>query len=341
MDVTGRVTYANGAAACGVRVRVFDKDAPGKEDDDLTMVAGISDEQGRFTVQFDPARFLDFANIPFLGLGVNVPDITDVFLPYLLFEYTFDGQPVRHTAPLVPFQSEYALPQSPALNFLPSLNGFKFPNRFPGYPLPFSVPFMPDGAKVSAVYGLCGGMSSAASDFFLAGRAVPETTEIPRRGTKFHRYLYRRAIDTFALGRSIARFAEWMALPDDSPQGVQRRTWETFEEIRKQLDDHRLVVLGLVYDRGTVLRDVVQRLWNNHQVLAYGCATRPDGAVDIRVYDPNYPAADDIVIRVEPVDLGQGVRGLRSMQKRGEHDLRPVRGFFAMPYEPIEPPEKL
>lgn len=47
------------------------------------------------------------------------------------------------------------------------------------------------------------------------------------------------------------------------------------------------------------------------------------------------------MIRVEPVDLGQGVRGLRSMQKRGEHDLRPVRGFFAMPYEPIEPPEKL
>lgn len=337
MELNGRVVFANGAAAPGVRVRVFDQDAPGKEDDDLTLVPGESDSQGRFVVRFDPGRFLDYSRVSLLGLGkVSLPDVSDSYLPYALFNYTVDGQPCEHRIPLGIFQSEFSLPHAQPHNFLPSRNGFAFANAFPGYPLPFSVPFMPEGGKVAPVYGLCGGMSSAACDFFLAGRALPEVTQPPKRGTRLHSYLYRRAMDTFDRGRSIVRFAEWMALPDDTPLGLHQRNRESFEELRQRLARHELVVLGLVYDRGSGLKEVLKRIWNNHQVLAYGCDANPDGTFDVRVYDPNYPALDDIILHMAPVE-----DGLSCVQRRADRELRPVRGFFAMPYEPIDPPPNL
>jgi hypothetical protein len=343
MELNGRVLYANGAAAPGVRVTVFDRDAPGKGDDDLTESPGLSDAGGWFTVRFDPARFLDFNSISFFGLGkVPLPDTGDVYLPHVKFEYVYAGEACTHEEPLAPFQSEYSLPQALPLEFVPSRHGFQFVNSFPGYPLPFTIPFMPNGARVKSIYGLCGGMSSGAADHFLQGRAIPTVTEAPRRGTRFHGYLYRRAMDTFAMGRSIARFAEWMALPDDTPLGAQRRTWHEFEEIRKLLAQHRLVVLGLIYDRGSGLREVMKNIWNNHQVLAFACLDAPAGAFDLRIYDPNYPRADDVTIHLEPVAVsGDGLPGLRCVQRRDGRDLRPVRGLFAMPYEPVTPPDKL
>lgn len=337
MEVNGRVVFANGAAAQGVQVRVFDQDEAHQGDDDLTLTPGVSDAHGQFTVSFDPGRFLDFASVSFLGLGrVSVPDLADRYLPYARFEYSFDGQACQHVTPLALFQSEFSLPQSQPHNFLPSQHGFKFANAFPGYPLPFSVPFLPHGARVASIYGLCGGMSSAACDFFLAGHPVPPVTQAPRRGTHMHGYLYRRAIDTFAMGRSIVRFAEWMALPDDTPLGVQRRTLASFQEVRERLDAHQLVVLGLLYDRGSSLKEILKRVWNNHQVLAYGCLVNPDDTFDIRIYDPNFPALDDITLHLTP-----SAGGLACVQRRAGRDLRPVRGFFPMPYEPFVPPSNL
>jgi hypothetical protein len=337
MELNGRIVYANGAAAPGVRVRVFDQDDPGKDDDDLTLYPGTSDAHGRFGVTFDPGRFLDFSKVSLLGMGkFYLPDVSDRYLPYVRFDYSFNGQDCQHITPLALFQSEFSLPQALPHQFLPSQHGFQFPNAFPGYPLPFSLPFMPQGARVTSVYGLCGGMSSAASDFFLAGRPVPALTEAPKRGTRLHGYLYRRAIDTFAFGRSIARFAEWMALPDDTPLGVQRLTLDSFDEVRARLDDHQLVVLGLVYDRGSGLKEVLKRIWNNHQVLAYGCTANPDDSFAIHIYDPNYPVLDDIILH-----LTRHNGGLACVQRRASQDLRPVRGFFAMPYEPLDPPLNL
>ena len=344
MEIKGRVVFANGAAAQRVQVRVFDQDAPGKQDDDLTTAPGLSNAQGLFTVHFDPARFLDFTNIPFLGLGrgVPVPDVTDLYLPYLCFTYEVDGQAASHQAALTPFQSEYMLPDAQPLHFVPSVNGFQFPNRFPGYPLPFSIPFLPNGASVSSVYGLCGGMSSAAADLFLANRGVPAASEPPNRGTRLHRYLFRRAADTFDLGRSIARFAEWMALPEEGAVGTQRRTAQAFEAVRQRLGEKQLVVLGLVYDQGRSLSEVTQRVWNNHQVLGYAYQSHSDGSFDVQIYDPNFPHADHMSLHLDAVTLdGTGLQGLRTVEMQAGQLVRPVRGFFAMPYEPILPPEKL
>ncbi|HUM37131.1 MAG TPA: hypothetical protein PLQ85_09700, partial [Anaerolineae bacterium] len=58
-ELQGRVLFANNKPAANVEVRVFDEDAPWRHDDDLTVTPGLSDRDGRFTVVYDPGRFLD------------------------------------------------------------------------------------------------------------------------------------------------------------------------------------------------------------------------------------------------------------------------------------------
>src|SRR5919202_329256 len=297
-NFTGKVLFANGFPAQNVLVRVFDKDEPGKGDDDLTINPGRSDSEGKFTVRFEPSRYLDYNTIPTkepvnlpwdLTLTTHtrrIPDLTDIYLPYL--------------------------------------------------------------SSVGKAYGLCGGMSSAAYDFLLAGRSIPSDISTPTQGSPLHKYLYRRQVDTFgALGDYITKFAQWMVLPDDTILGIQKRTYDEFEAIHAKLDDGNAVVLGLIYVSG---RDSWE-IWNNHQALAYSYSEISATTIDINIYDPNYPQRDDVAIRLERVPVGttlipgvpprkRTVLGFKCSQKIGEFDKN-IRGFFAMPYVPIVPPSGL
>jgi hypothetical protein len=191
-------------------------------------------------------------------------------------------------------------------------------------------------------------MSCAAYDLLLAGKSIPSITTAPAQGSTLHEYLYRRQVDTFgALGEYIAKFAQWMVLPDDTILGTQKRTYDEFEEIRAKLDDGNAVVLGLVYVSGS---DSL-KIWENHQVLAYGYSEVSDTTIDINIYDPNYPQRDDVVIRVERISVGttfvpgvpprkRTVLGFRCTQKVSNRNQN-VRGFFAMPYVPVAPPAGL
>ncbi len=348
--LSGKVTFANGLPARNVRVSVFDRDAPGKTDDDLTLVPGLSDQGGWFTVTYDPGRYQDFASLPFIGLrrspeeggGLRIPDPFDVLAPYLLFAWTEDGKEMTHSASLEPFQDRFQLPLTRPLDFHPSQHGFHFPNAFSGYMLPLTVPFLSD-SKVKGVYGLCGGMSAGAADFYLAGRAMTGEKVPPRRGTRLHRYLFRRAIDSFAMGETVLRFARWMLLPEEGPNGTWRLTLKEWEKIRSALDEHRLVPLGQLRDRARNPQEVARKVWNNHQVLAYGYRENADLSVDIRIYDPNCPNADDVFIHAERTQVGeeQGVPvyGWRSFESDCYEKRRPLYGFFAIPFEPADPPQ--
>ncbi len=53
-------------------------------------------------------------------------------------------------------------------DFRPSLHGFRFTNHFTGSPLPFSLGGLEKHLNLPNDFGLCGGMSFAAADFFLA-----------------------------------------------------------------------------------------------------------------------------------------------------------------------------
>lgn len=360
MLVSGKVLFANGVPAAGVQVRAFDQDAPGRQDDDLTIEPGLSGNDGMFTVNFDESRFRDFVYITtmeprnppwdwnLVPRTRLTPDLTDVYLPYLQFSYSYNGQSRIISRPLVPFVTEFWLPDIfvPPATFQPSLHSFHFDNNFPGYPLPVAVPGLPLLPAVPATYGLCGGMSAAAYDFYLANRSIPADATPPVQGSPLHTYLYQRQVNTFgAYGETIGKFAEWMALPDATLFGTQRRTYDEFEQIRVQLDGGALVLLALVYTNAN--NKLEEILWENHQVLAYGYSETLT-SITIKIYDPNYHQDDNIRLEAQRVLLGSvpipGPVGIpiRARSVFGldvtHNVVGKVRGFFWTPYLPIIPP---
>lgn len=362
--LVGKVLSINNVPVPGVRVCIFDRDI-GNGDDDLTITPGQSNATGDFTVTYDPSRYQDaftttkaiweptapptwsnpLGTWGWVNHTVSLPDLTDLYLPYLQFSYSIGGQARVQVAPLVPFQTQFTLPEIiPSTPFKPSVHGFKFTNSFTGYPLPFTVPGLPALPPVLPSYGLCGGMSSAAADFFAAGKSIPAATAVPAQGSPLHSYIYQRQIDTFGGGVFIKKFADWMVLPDGTPLGTRRRTADEFAQIRAVLDSHGLVVLGLVYTSFPAL------LWTNHQVLAHSYVQTSSNTFKIGIYDPNFPGDDTIAINAQLVSVGSIITGIPPQintvlglqcTQITPAGSKPVRGFFGMPYQPVTPPPGL
>jgi hypothetical protein len=267
----------------------------------------------------------------------------------LEFRYSHNGQACRHTVRLGFFQNEFQLPEAHPLGFIPSLHGFKFVNRFSGYPFPFTIPQLPGLPDVPKGYGLCGGMSSAAADFLLSGCSLPAISTVPEAASTLHQYLFRRQIDSFGRwGDTLLKVARWTALPDGGKKGTFQRSYEEFPKVRARLNNSEPVVLALIYDRAESPVEIMQKIWNNHQVLAYGYFQDPVRNARIYVYDPNYPGRDDVRLEAErvfvPYSPGSekpGSYGFRTVQKVGQQVVREVRGFFMMRYKPVEPPPGL
>jgi hypothetical protein len=360
-EFSGRVLYQNGVAAPGVQVFVFDQDSPGNTDDNLTITPGLSDATGRFRVIFDPSRYRDYNTFRFPGpLGklfnpeddersIKLPDLSDRYLPFLEFSYVVQDQACTHTVPLDLFQNEFHLPEVQTLGFVPSWHGFQFGNIFSGYPLPLTIPQLPFFLDVPKGYGLCGGMSSAAADFLLAGRKSPASTQAPEAGSRIHQYLFRRQIDSFGrLGQAVVKVARWTALPNEGKRGTFQRSYNEYKKIRARLNRQEPVLLALIYDRASNPAELIHRIWNNHQVLAYRHTQGSDKSVVIHVYDPNYPGNDDVTIEAERIYVPDSTDrdspdswGLNCTQKVAGQKVRDVRGIFMMHYQPVEPPADL
>lgn len=163
-------------------------------------------------------------------------------------------------------------------SFLPSRDGFAFDNSWPPQPaIVVPTPFgdVPFG---TASGGLCGGMVFAALDYWHAGRTPPEGR--PALGTPVYSYIVRRLLDSWRLPGGVARYYEWMGMPDlDSPgfqlfgrplltrRGIAYRTInDEWPGIRAELDRGSPVPLGVITVASRQPRDLAL----NHQVLAYG-----------------------------------------------------------------------
>jgi hypothetical protein len=345
---TAFVKFSNGFSAAGVTVRLFDRDPGPDADDDLTITPGSSDDQGVFTVEYDPGKFRDSSQVtinvpknpPFdwtlVPRTIVKPDLLDTFQPYLQFSYKLNGKSKTFSANLNASAPSYTLPEIVKKTFVPSQHGWKFINAFSGYFLPIALPTAPFIGNPTSVYGLCGGMSAGANDFFLLNRPIPTTSDVPTNGTPIQRYLYHRQIDSFGpLGTALLRFVEWMGLPDGTPQGTQKLTLDEFtQNVKPHLDQYTPVPIGLVYQKWSDTHEI----WQNHQVLAYAYSVAPNGTLRISVCDPNFPTRDDIVIEAVPVDVGGGAKGLQVLQRIGADQSKKLYGFFAMPYQPAIPP---
>ncbi|MDX2131949.1 MAG: hypothetical protein SFY69_07855 [Planctomycetota bacterium] len=225
-------------------------------------------------------------------------------------------------------------PEIPAREaFRPSVHGLRFVNRFSGSPLPDALrgSSLARGKVVPAEFGLCGGMSLLVADYYLAGQRPPDDTTPPAPGTPLYDAIAARQLESFGEGGvMVLAFRRWMSLPDDGGADEESTASLTRAElagILRRLDRGELVPLGLVYVRSRTNSRAPQSrvgvLWQNHQVLAYGYEPGEAG-VRVRVYDPNYPGDDGVVIAP-----AQGVWERRT----GTGKVTRVRGFFPMPYE--------
>jgi hypothetical protein len=224
--------------------------------------------------------------------------------------------------------------------FLPSANGFRFPNRFPRVPVRrIGIPGIVSVPIGNASNGLCGGMAFGARDYFEASRPPPKDAEPPGEGTVLFRYIVDRLFDSFDLPGGPARYLELMnpTLPDGDgalarfgiglPGRARRMVAQEWPTIRGDIDAGRPSPLGLVRVKS----------WNpldlklNHQVLAYGYRLE-DGRLTLRVYDPNRPGDDDVTLSLSITDPG------RPAPVRSTLPGRPVLSIFRVRYRFSEPP---
>lgn len=238
-----------------------------------------------------------------------------------------------------------------AEGFLPSRDGFVFKNTFQGSPLPAmlrnaeSGPLRAVRTSLSSgglpkEYGLCGGMSLSAADFYLSKSAPKDAVKAPAQGTELYEYLYTRQTDSMGqMGVMALKFWRWMSLPDRSQAGesTAKLSAQELPAIVTRLKARQLVPIGLVY----VSQEGGGKIWENHQVLGYGLTERDGGVVEFKIYDPNFPKDDACIVRVKP--LGKGARPTEVVADRitGTGKVKKVRGFFGMPYEPRVPPKSL
>jgi hypothetical protein len=196
--------------------------------------------------------------------------------------------------------------------FLPSRNGWRFPNSF-------------------TRFGVCGGMCFSALDQFHAGAPIPDDDDRgPGRMTPLFRTLTLRQWQSVLTPRTLWKIARWQLSADedgeDGKPGVGAWTEDEWAKARRELDAGRPAVLCLIRTRG------VRNPTVNHQVVAIGYEHDPtSGRLVIHVYDPNWPRNDRVTLTLH---LGRPRHRLDASQSTGER----LRGFFVIPYDRPVPP---
>lgn len=217
---------------------------------------------------------------------------------------------VGWTPPTIAVPATPSAVRSVSTRFTASRNGFPFINHAGAEPGTFLY---------NVFYGLCGGMTYAALDYFHQG-VLP-----PAKG--IDRFLLVR--DAQSLVANADSFVLWTLAGDTaSPKGglgVGTATRQTsVPELAQELRNGP-VPLGLVKAR--TLRDV----WRNHQVLAYSLERRGSSIV-IGIYDPNHPRADHATLSLDLRKTGPVI------QTDSGQTVDAWRGFFLERYSPATPP---
>jgi hypothetical protein len=212
------------------------------------------------------------------------------------------------------------VPANAVPGFLPTLHGLHFANRWPSGPTVRLGAIDPRRVGIGdASAGLCGGMAFTVRDLWEHGVLPPLDAEPPANGSPRFTSIVRRQVQSLDWLRLPVRF--WVnAIRPDLAEHTRDVEWP---RIRAEIDAGRLAQVGLVRATGLNPRALTQ----NHQVLAYAYdATDED--VTLRIYDPNWPDRDNVVVRMS-------LRGEEPTfeQTTGE----PLHGFFLAPYAPADP----
>jgi hypothetical protein len=172
--------------------------------------------------------------------------------------------------------------------FRPSRDGFRFGNAWPrGAPVTLA------GIGMGRVYGgLCGGMAYEARRAWLAGEPLPADTVAPADGPLADR-LFKAQLASLGLPAGPLRYL-WLQLPPNDRARRELTLGHGLPGLRRSLAAGAPALLGLI----RVVTWDPRRVVENHVVLGYALAERPDGAAEISVYDPNHPGDDSVRLRV-------------------------------------------
>lgn len=242
--------------------------------------------------------------------------------------------------------------------------GFAFANDFPSgqYTLPQPITLPPPVGTITEIgdttNGMCGGMVLAARDYFeygvspwpadLVERSPPNSPvspDPPTEDTPLFDFLSERLFDSFVPGdgnplgagtyqtlMNSANTKKWGQVKE-SRNEVMRDEWEN--RIKPALDGDTLCPLGLirVNTHGNIFKTGLNRIGENHQVLAYGY-TRSGDTIEIYVYDPNAPNDDEMRIQFTKKD---DLHNWFEPSYVGSSE--PLYAFFSVPYTSKSPPE--
>ena len=183
--------------------------------------------------------------------------------------------------------------------FLPSVNGFRFANRFASGPTLKLGVLDPRWVGIGdAAAGLCGGMAWLVRDRFVAGRPIPPDTVAPENGSPLFRSLVRSQVRSLRWFLTSWRF--WWAGVIGPRRALASTRTAVMPAIVHAIDAGRLPLVGLVRHAGPS----PWAMTDSHQVLAFAYAA--DGpSTTVRIYDPNWPGRDDVTITIDAEGIRQ------------------------------------
>jgi arylamine N-acetyltransferase len=188
-------------------------------------------------------------------------------------------------------------------------------------------------------YGLCGGMSYAALDYFnlnwVVDRGYPGVE--PQRSSMEARmlrdYIWTRLIDSLAGGVAQTTL-EWLALLHFIPEGSGGGAAELLKRSKTQWDVLKGHIgagepwpIGLIGTTSNPMHD--------HQVVAYGYEDNGDNSGLIWIYDNNHPDQE------VTINLDFGGTELQAEESHPNANRGPLKGFFCEPYAAKVPPVAL
>jgi hypothetical protein len=204
--------------------------------------------------------------------------------------------------------------------FVPSVNGFHFPNSWPSVPaIWIGRGYLRLGIG-DASKGFCGGMSQTVRDRLERGEAPPPDRVSPAPATALFDEIARRQVDSFDRWVVVPWRFLWMALESETGRATATAT-AAWPAIRAEIDAGHLAMVGLVRSAG---RDPLRNELG-HQVVGFRYDETP-AAVRIGIYDPNHPDDDTVELVMARGEDGR----LALSQSSGE----PLVGLLALPYVP-------
>jgi hypothetical protein len=325
--VKGRITDANGNPLQGARIRVWDKD-PGPYDDQMGEV--ITDQNGRYTLRYRDGHWDPFPH----RITRWRPDIyITVLVPYrgelvrLYMSGTREDWKLRDDLTINVQINQRDVWVGKQTAFDPAVHGFPFANdkrRICGAPTCRDEHWAGEYLREVATFdwALCGGMSLTALRRFRNNKAVEDFSP------KLKEELVKAQLETLKW-TNWGKFLQMQAkptLPHTFDQHtIGEATKDAWAELRPRLNAGDPVVLGLIRVQSNDPRLVGE----NHQVLAIGYRFNElYRAVEINVYDPNYPGVTSKLGWNTGIPNNQ-IHASQSTPGRSNDKLR---GFFVVAY---------